>query len=163
MRSPRKRIAARLTFLGFPVTPETPSEAELEAELLKLSRSRLSAAQLQPRVAAVRTLLARRTRERIAAEREERNRIRKQRAERDSSDDESEKAARLVWLDVDIGPEMFAALGYGLRDRQPISQTVAARVERDADRILSSPDPLGELERWKAANPRQNRAPRAAG
>jgi hypothetical protein len=54
------------------VVARSPSVAALEAELLDLARSGRSARDVQPRVAAIRTLLRRAERERDAADRAER-------------------------------------------------------------------------------------------
>ena len=62
------------------------TEAQLEAELLKLSRSRASGTLTQARVAADRSVLQARRRERLAEEKAERERLRQQ-----------EHEVQLVW------------------------------------------------------------------
>jgi hypothetical protein len=83
-----------------------PTEAELEAELLRLTRSGVGGHKLQARVTAVRTLLQSRRREREAAEKAEREAERLQRAESRRSvpswmDPDLTEAEALQWYRLD--------------------------------------------------------------
>jgi len=130
----------------------------LEAELARLMRSRLSGTKLQARVAAARTLLASRRRERVAAERSAREAaLEQRRVEQDSTSDE-DRAVALSWLEVDLWPDMCSILGIR-RDDDPRLDAL----EADADAIWAADDPLAAWEAWKAAHPRQNRASHADG
>jgi hypothetical protein len=129
------------------------SEGEIEAQLARLARSKLSASALQPRVAALRAISGAGSASARPSSVRKRDRARQEhRAEQDSTGGEDE-ATRLAWLSVDIGPDMAAALGYppGPR-RATVPPAVMARIDRDADRILADPDPRGQWEKWKAAH-----------
>jgi hypothetical protein len=93
---------------------EQPSEGELEAQLLRLSRSRASGTRLQATVSATRALLLSRRREREQAEQSQREADREERraADRGAEDgEELDPAVVLAWLELDILSDMQVALG----------------------------------------------------
>jgi hypothetical protein len=137
------------------MSPGAPTDTELEAQLLRLARSRQSGTKVQAQVAAIRAVLRRRQHERDAGERAQRERslqekrqhlqMREQDAEVEALDD----AVRRAWFELDLHMNMVRALGLpllGPRDREKRSE---AQLEADAGSILAASDPYEAFEAWK--------------
>jgi len=130
------------------------SEADLEAELLKLSRSNLSGTKVQARVAAIRTLLRRRQREREAAERAERESRRKEERQREqqtrADDDQLLEEVRRSWFEVDLLPNMCTVLGVSfLAAGRRLPPERWRQLESEAQAILASSDPCAAFDEWR--------------
>jgi hypothetical protein len=146
-----KKSCGGSVFGGVPVTAEMPSEAELEAQLVRLTRSRQSGTALQARIAGTRMLLRRRQRERETLERGERARVREERRERDSGELERDREVALSWLRLDIEGDMATLLGvpgFGPEWSEGGSDRTR-RIRAEADRILCEPDPLAAWAEWR--------------
>ncbi len=129
------------------------SEANLEAELVKLVRSRQSGTKVQARVAAIRTLLRRRQQEREALERAERERRRAEERQREqqrrSDDDQLPEEVRRRWFEVDLLPDMCTACGVGFLDEARNPSERLRRLKRDAEQILTAEDPYRAFDEWR--------------
>ena len=138
---------------GTMTSPE-PTEAELQAQLVKLSRSRQSGTRLQAQVAATNAVLRSRQREREALERSERELERQQkRAERQQAEsDKMPDDVRQAWLPLDLLYDMASALRWHLAPSEwrAGSQRVH-HLETEAQRILDASDPCAAFEQWRAA------------
>lgn len=114
-----------------------PSEADLEAQLLRLSRSRVGGTRLQARVAATRTLLRRQ----------------QQRREQDqAADDGMDEQTRRRWLELDLLPNMAVAHGWYIAPAEwHHGSRRVSELELDSERILASPDPVAAFDEWRRA------------
>lgn len=123
---------------------EKLTDERIEAELLRVARGRRS--QLQPRVAALRAILKRRSDE----ERERRARP----AAGDAWEGEGLSAEeRLAWFELDLLPTMAAARGWwaGPSEWRGGSSRRMRRLRREADAILAAPDPFAAFAEWRAS------------
>jgi len=127
---------------------DEPSDGELEAQLIKLSRSKQSGTRLQAQVAATRAVLHSRHREREALDRAEREREREQRAA--SAEAEADKLpddVRESWFGLDVLHDMASAARWHLPPEEWRAGSPRTRwLEQEAKQI-SWP---AELHEWSA-------------
>jgi hypothetical protein len=133
------------------------SDEQLEAELVRLSRSRASGTKLQARAAALRAVLMSRARAAEAAEKQERLRRRQEmlerRAESADADDMRELAAARIFFELDfpeLADAMLKTLGWivDVGEWRHGSERVDQLV-REGLEIVRASDPEAAFEAWR--------------